>query len=537
MIKLLTYPWEILQGEIAQDSSVLSNIEISYYSQILLSQEEKVQCAATGRSFPTTIISKEAKVVELPRPAITGDMSRKLVVELNKNDVFTVKYYNNQEVSLRNYFERFFDQTMNAILFFIRDCLNVENHKTKNIYWLDILKKVHEDPEEDPAKYALIVDLARPTELIEPISRITEKPKKVLKRIHDQEKIHRVKEIDVKCLSDLARRPGTVITEKAGYKQRILAIKRTEKIDTLENRVTKHCCLLASNASKRYLSEHIKVENSKRINAVEKLQNACLRLPLKTTFQGITNLIEPCRQPNYTLMQNPDYTKVWNAYVKLVRNEDLRNELWRWNRRMWADYMGLFIADLLQKKMSDDKIILYGEKTVYGQRKHEMGNWLLSDVMPGPYIINHQNENSSTLYCTQGYQEAIKNLGKTYQILAYLNADHLLILIGEKKKIVLPIYAIIPPQNLNIGEYDIFLKNLLPSLINCIGEFNKRYSNWTCNSGLVLLANWANRFCIDKVKDFRKSVVCWAAEIDPDYSKWSRSFEQCGEPLLELCRI
>ena len=82
----------------------------------------------------------------------------------------------------------------------MRDCIHVDQHKTRNIYWNDILEKVHKNEDNDPAKYALVVDLARLPELINPVDRITEKPKRVLRRIHDQERIQKVKEIDIKCI-------------------------------------------------------------------------------------------------------------------------------------------------------------------------------------------------------------------------------------------------------------------------------------------------------------------------------------------------
>ena len=98
---------------------------------------------------------------------------------------------------------------------------------------------------------------------------------------------------------------------------------------------------------------------------VKKLFLESKKLPLKSTFQDIVNLIEPCRQPNYTLMQNADYYKVWKAYAQLVRNEDLRAELWKWNRRMWVEYVALFLVDILhafQKIMTDENLVEIGQK-------------------------------------------------------------------------------------------------------------------------------------------------------------------------------
>jgi len=544
MFHILTYPWEAIGFVSAADSDPANSDAMPWHSQILVDQYSVITSATTGGTFPTIHLSKKYKVIELPGPAIKGDMSREIVIEINHNRRVSFQFDHNKTQNKNNklldQFECFFDQTMNAMLFLMRECLHVENHKTDNIYWDGILNEVRANIEEDPAKYALVVDLSRPRKLIEQIGRITEKPKRVLMRIHDQERIQKVQEIDIKCLTDLARRPGTVLKEKAGPKQRILAIKRTENINTLENRVTKHCCSLATLASKRYLLEHKQVDDSKskRIRLVQKLVRACIRLPRKSSFTGVKNLIEPCRQPNYTLMQNPDYYKVWRAYVQLVRNEDLRHELWKWNRRMWSDFMGLFLADLLdsyQKTMSDEYVFSIGQKTVYGKHKQDMGKWLLSDTMPGPFIIDCHSNAPGTLYCIQGDHDTISNLFELYHVLAVLNADYLLLYIRDNKKVVLPIYAVLPPHHHSYDTHDRFIKNLLPNLMNNIGYFKNLSSDWSCDNGWVLMGNWANRFYLDKVQDLKEGITCWTTAINPDYNSWRSTAEKCYEPLLNVC--
>ena len=69
--------------------------------------------------------------------------------------------------------------------------------------------------------------------------------KKINARLSDmskqgKERLNKVREVDVKCIIDLSRRPGSVVVEKAGKTQSIMAVKRTGDINILENRVTKH---------------------------------------------------------------------------------------------------------------------------------------------------------------------------------------------------------------------------------------------------------------------------------------------------------
>ncbi|MBC8486748.1 MAG: DUF2357 domain-containing protein [Bacteroidetes bacterium] len=538
----LTYPWETIQFVYHTVSAPVNIDNIHWHSQILTDRESEITNATTGGTFPTVSISKNYKVIELPGPAIKGDMSREIVLDIDNKHKVSFLFNNNDSkpdnTEMLDQFEFFFDQTMNVMLYLVRMCLKVEKHSKENIYWEKIINQIHKDMKDDPAKYALVVDLARLPELIEPVGRITEKPKRVLRRIHDQERIQKVQEIDTKCLTDLARRPGTVLAEKAGPKQRILAIKRKENINTLENRVTKHCCSLAALASKRYLREHDKIQKSERKESVQRLFRASKRLPQKSSFQGVVNLLEPCRQPNYTLMLNPDYYKVWKAYVQLVRNEDLRNELWKWHRRMWSDYMGLFLADLLhsyQGVMSDKYIYSIGQKTVFGKRKQDTGKWLISDTMPGPFIIEVDSDKPGTLYLINGDRDTLINVSDSLQDLAILNADYLLICIRSDRQVVLPIYAILPSHHLSNEAHSRFVKDILPSLMQGLRMFKEHSTSWSCRNGWVLLGNWAHSQDFDKELDLGEGMTCWATAIDPDYNSWQSIANRCYEPLLNVC--
>lgn len=543
MWNTITYPWEAISIDFQSDFAPDED-DISWRPQIIASEDSVLTSATTGGLFPTRAVSGTYKILELPGPAIKGDMSRQIILDIDRRQQVTFQYFNGsnkQDQSERiEQFELFFDQIMNAMLFLMRDCIHVDKHKTRNVYWDDILEKVHKNKGDDPAKYALVVDLARLPELINPVDRITEKPKRVLRRIHDQERIQKVKEIDIKCIIDLARRPGSVLVEKAGPKQRILAIKRTENINILENRVTKHCCSLAATASKRYLREHdhIKIDESPRKKMVQKLLLESKKLPLKSTFQDIVNLIEPCRQPNYTLMQNADYYKVWKAYAQLVRNEDLRAELWKWNRRMWVEFVGLFLVDILHafhKIMTDKNLVEIGQKTVTGKRRHVAGSWFLSDALPGPFLIDPNSDSPGTLYFIQGDHDSLVNLSETLAGLSALNADYLLICFRDNHKIVLPIYGILPSHHLTQNDRTHYVNDMLPSLMKNIRSFNTMSTEWTCKNGWILFGNWSQNKTIDKVKNLRKGMKCWTSEVNPDYRSWDDSRENYFEPLMNIC--
>src|SRR5690606_32651109 len=147
-------------------------------------------------------------------------------------------------------------------------------------------------------------------------------------RNHDQERITRIAQMDVSCMRDLARRPGTTVAEKAGPRQRLLAVKRQESLATLENRVTRHCLELAQTSCKRYLALNGHHTKSKRVESVRRFQRLAQHLFSQSSLAAVPTLATPCRTPNHALLQNVHYTPVWRAYCGLVGNEDLRGMLW-----------------------------------------------------------------------------------------------------------------------------------------------------------------------------------------------------------------
>ena len=524
MWKPLSYPWEALDANINQSVDIDS---MPWCSQILINKEEEINNATTGATYPTKQVSDIYNMIELPGPSLQGDSSQEIKINIDNKEV-SLDYCGEGETINNINFEYFFDKIMNAMLFLTRDveCLNVKNYKFQTVYWQTILFRLHQHTDIDPARYALVVDLSELNELIKPIDRITSQPKKVLRRVYDQERIQKVREIDKKCVIDLARRPGSVLAEKAGPKQRILAIKRQENINILENRVTKHCCELAIRAAKRYIEQHkkenITAKESKRVKSVEKLLKESTRLPHKEQFRGVTNLSVPCRQPNYTLMQNADYHKVWKAYVELVRNEDLRSELWKWYRRMWCDYTGVYLADmmyLLNTIIEDNEIFEIGNKAVMGKRRQEEGNWLFNDILPGPFVVA-SGDLQSTLYIVHGDVNTLSKISDSLRCLASCNADYIVIKISDGNKSVMPIYSIVPPHHLNKKSYENYIKDMPSNLIKNINSFKRKNNDWNCNHGWILMGNWNDSSFIDRLQNLGEGMTCWITDVNPDYSFW-----------------
>lgn len=69
------------------------------------------------------------------------------------------------------------------------------------------------------------------------LERLGKRPRKVLRRVNRSLPVGRVQEIDRRAMLWMARQPGEQLAEKAGDRQRLLAVAREENFDILENRV------------------------------------------------------------------------------------------------------------------------------------------------------------------------------------------------------------------------------------------------------------------------------------------------------------
>src|SRR6266699_4433910 len=87
-------------------------------------------------------------------------------------------------------------------------------------------------------RMALIVQLSREQTLHRSLDAISRHPRRILQRERHETPVSRIQELDSACIRDFARRPGISPIEKAGPRQRLLAIRRREHYTTLENQVT-----------------------------------------------------------------------------------------------------------------------------------------------------------------------------------------------------------------------------------------------------------------------------------------------------------
>lgn len=189
-----------------------------------------------------------------------------------------------------------------------------------------------EDKVEAPL--TLIVRIA--TEVGSLVESVAESPRKILRRDRRMVPLGRAQQIDPSCLRWLTRQPGRTMAQRAGPRQMVMAVVRDPSIDTLENRVLRHFLELCRAAASRYLSNNRSHSGSPRLTAVQRFRAQVDRL-LRQAPIGQVGRLTRIPEPNYVLQFDDRYSVIWTWYVRLIRQEQERDDLRAWHQRVWAE--------------------------------------------------------------------------------------------------------------------------------------------------------------------------------------------------------
>jgi hypothetical protein len=170
----------------------------------------------------------------------------------------------------------------------------------------------------------------------------------------------------------LTRQPGETNPERAGSRQRILAVTREESIDTLENRVLHSYAAEAGRVARDYVKRHPAALSSQRVRLVDRFARQCrdLQMALQERHVGLAT---PAVTPNFVLQNNPDYGAVWAAWWELLNRERVEDELWRWQARSWEEFCALAVVVALQ---SMEGARLIASSPLVLRDEQDQGCWL-----------------------------------------------------------------------------------------------------------------------------------------------------------------
>ena len=246
-------------------------------------------------------------------------------------------------------------------------------------------------PEHDPARMALIVTLARDATLIRCLEKLCRRPRRILERYRGKEHLGRIQQMDAACLRWFSRQPGHTPAEKAGPSQQLLAVKRREMFDTLENKVLNWVLEGMRRLATRYLRANAKYRGAGRCQEVKRLEAELLVLLRSEPICDVPARLPSPLVPNYPLLQNPDYRLVWSTYRRLKANLREEEETWRWQRMLWKETCGQLVCSVLTKPdFSEGLGEIYPSSTVYFRHETQWARRTEGPSTPGPF--RHRNQ-------------------------------------------------------------------------------------------------------------------------------------------------
>lgn len=236
--------------------------------------------------------------------------------------------------------------------------------------------------ESESAELSLIVRLAKRTPLLAALRAIEGSPRKLLQRRHIPQRISRIQEMDATTLSAYSRAPGRNAAEKAGARQELLAVVRTESIDLVENRVLLWCAYHLDRLASAYCQRNRTWSGSQRYTLVQNLRRLSRRLVASPQLEGVGPLPHHLSTPTYCLQFDRRYRQIWRVYRELRQRQRQIDDAWRWHSRLWGTTSRLLLASLLTEL---DGWYEPGQSTPYFRTEGLCGDWTAGPSTPGPF--------------------------------------------------------------------------------------------------------------------------------------------------------
>jgi len=265
------------------------------------------------------------------------------------------------------------------------------------IQWPWLLDLLNELSVIREPRMALIVKIAQ--DLRRQLPEIVLGIRRILLRERELIPMHRVQESDIGCLRWYVRQPGRTAAEKAGTRQKLLAVVRREIFDTLENRILKEFIRLCRREAYRYLQDVVgsdpKFQSATRSILVRSFREVCRECLRDPTLEAIRKPGAGIA-PNNVLLNDPRYRQVWAWYLQLLRHEEEQDRVWDWQSRMWADVVRLMAGAALELWRTEEghrvsingltcrTIVDSGMRVTLEQR---LGCRIESGSEPGPFLI------------------------------------------------------------------------------------------------------------------------------------------------------
>ncbi len=278
---------------------------------------------------------------------------------------------------------------VNELLGILSYAQNDDRHPSRA--WVDIANLLLREKEQSEPRMALIVWIAM--RMGREIADICMRPRRILLRTRQTQRMDRIQEVDGNCLQWLARQPGLTIPQKAGAKQELLAIVREETYDTLENRVLKDFLRRCNYAALEYIGDQKGFVLNKRYQIVKGFKTLCGRMLTNSPISNV-QAISRIVKPNYALQCGHRYRKIWDWYQRLLHQDQELDEAWKWQSRLWTDITRLLVAVALtgNSQEADLQISPFTDSDAKFRTEQLCGTWLIHDSMAGPCFFEYDGK-------------------------------------------------------------------------------------------------------------------------------------------------
>jgi hypothetical protein len=234
------------------------------------------------------------------------------------------------------------------------------------------------------ARMALIVRLGKEQPIHRALAAVSLHPRRILQRHRENTSISRIQELDPACIRDYARRPGITTAEKAGSRQSLLAVRRREQRDTLENRVACWVMERLSVRASAFCSENRGFPKDEKVELVNRFgKNACA-WRASEWLNDVSSLRQVITQPNYPLQFEARYQIVWKTYQRLLKEKREIDDAWTWQRVLWGETARQLLGCCLHQYFTPKAV-----STPFYRTESRNGCWTEAPIAPGPFQTRH----------------------------------------------------------------------------------------------------------------------------------------------------
>lgn len=173
-------------------------------------------------------------------------------------------------------------------------------------------------------------------------------PRNEIIRSHERMNIYQAREIDSAGIMEISRRPGRTVKEKVAMKPTILAVKREQGADTLENRLLKKYLIRLVNVLDERQKCFDELENED--STLSRLYSVIRRWLKSEEAERIgkwQNL-----PPNNILLHDKNYRKIWRGWQFLLDLDEMVLNDWNNIDRLLSVYIFWKTLSILQSKGS-----------------------------------------------------------------------------------------------------------------------------------------------------------------------------------------